>query len=78
MKIVFIGIILLFIWMYSTTKNNTVRQIYTASLAIDGEASNFEASVKYFTVNQRNDMLTLCDTILEVFILYQVYYNNIT
>ena len=64
--------------MFFTTKNNTVRQIYTASLAIDGEASNFEMSAKYFTVNQRNDMLTLCDTILEVFILYQVYYNNIT
>ena len=33
-----------------------------ANLAIDGEVGNFETSVKYFTVEQDNDVCTLFGT----------------
>ena len=64
MKTVFIGIILVFTWMYSTTKlNKFMKYVYKiiciVNLAIDGEVDNFETSVKKFTIDIRIDDSTL-------------------
>ena len=36
-----------------------VQNNYIADLAIDGEVGNFETSVRFFTVDQGNDVCTL-------------------
>ena len=36
--------------------------MYIADIAIDGDIGNFETSVKYFTVDQGNDVCTLFGT----------------
>ena len=39
-----------------------VQNNYVADLAIDGEVGNFETSVRFFTVDQGNDVCTLSYT----------------
>ena len=45
----------------------TYKIVCSADLAIDGEVDNFETSVKYFTVDQGNEVCTLFGAQIELF-----------
>ena len=52
------------LWLFDRLNlwNYAHEVICAVSLAIDGEADNFETSVKYFTVDQGNEGCTLSGT----------------
>ena len=52
------------LWLFDrlNLRNYAHEVIYDVNLAIDGEVDNFVLSVKYFTIDQGNDVCTLSGT----------------